>query len=226
MNRIEFMEQLDKLLSELPESERSEAMQYYNDYFDDAGPEHEQEILQELGTPERVAQIIKDGLFDKNSEKVEYTETGYHGATYEKVMEIADRKKKSGGQTDNQGDSVAKILLIIVLAIVALPVVIGALGTLFGVLLAAAIVIGVFALLGVGFIIGGIVMFIYGLVKLFVIPLGAVTLMGGGMVLAGLGILFGLAVAVVVTVVIPLIWKGIMYLVKWPERKRKGGATV
>lgn len=226
MNRIEFMEQLDKLLSELPESERSEAMQYYNDYFDDAGPEHEQEILQELGTPERVAQIIKDGLFDKNSEKVEYTETGYHGATYEKVMEIADRKKKSGGQTDNQGDSVAKILLIIVLAIVALPVVIGALGTLFGVLLAAAIVIGVFALLGVGFIIGGIVMFIYGLVKLFVIPLGAVTLMGGGMVLAGLGILFGLAVAVVVTVVIPLIWKGIMYLVKWPERRRKGGATV
>lgn len=226
MNRIEFMEQLDKLLSELPESERSEAMQYYNDYFDDAGPEHEQEILQELGTPERVAQIIKDGLFDKNSEKVEYTETGYHGATYEKVMEIADRKKKSGGQTDNQGDSVAKILLIIVLAIVALPVVIGALGTLFGVLLAAAIVIGVFALLGVGFIIGGIVMFIYGLVKLFVIPLGAVTLMGGGMVLAGLGILFGLAVAVVVTVVIPLTWKGIMYLVKWPERRRKGGATV
>lgn len=226
MNRIEFMEQLDKLLSELPESERSEAMQYYNDYFDDAGPEHEQEILQELGTPERVAQIIKDGLFDKNSEKVEYTETGYHGATYEKVMEIADRKKKSGGQTDNQGDSVAKILLIIVLAIVALPVVIGALGTLFGVLLAAAIVIGVFALLGVGFVIGGIVMFIYGIVKLFVIPLGAVTLMGGGMVLAGLGILFGLAVAVVVTVVIPLIWKGIMYLVKWPERRRKGGATV
>lgn len=226
MNRIEFMEQLDKLLSELPEGERSEAMQYYNDYFDDAGPEHEQEILQELGTPERVAQIIKDGLFDKNSEKVEYTETGYHGATYEKVMEIADRKKKSGGQTDNQGDSVAKILLIIVLAIVALPVVIGALGTLFGVLLAAAIVIGVFALLGVGFIIGGIVMFIYGIVKLFVIPLGAVTLMGGGMVLAGLGILFGLAVAVVVTVVIPLIWKGIMYLVKWPERRRKGGATV
>lgn len=226
MNRIEFMEQLDKLLSELPESERSEAMQYYNDYFDDAGPEHEQEILQELGTPERVAQIIKDGLFDKNSEKVEYTETGYHGATYEKVMEIADRKKKSGGQTDNQGDSVAKILLIIVLAIVALPVVIGALGTLFGVLLAAAIVIGVFALLGVGFVIGGIVMFIYGIVKLFAIPLGAVTLMGGGMVLAGLGILFGLAVAVVVTVVIPLIWKGIMYLVKWPERRRKGGATV
>lgn len=226
MNRIEFMEQLDKLLSELPESERSEAMQYYNDYFDDAGPEHEQEILQELGTPERVAQIIKDGLFDKNSEKVEYTETGYHGATYEKVMEIADRKKKSGGQADNQGDSVAKILLIIVLAIVALPVLIGALGTLFGVLLAAAIVIGVFALLGVGFIIGGIVMFIYGIVKLFVIPLGAVTLMGGGMVLAGLGILFGLAVAVVVTIIIPLIWKGIMYLVKWPERRRKGGATV
>lgn len=226
MNRIEFMDQLDKLLSELPESERSEAMQYYNDYFDDAGPEHEQEILQELGTPERVAQIIKDGLFDKNSEKVEYTETGYHGATYEKVMEIADRKKKSGGQTDNQGDSVAKILLIIVLAIVALPVVIGALGTLFGVLLAAAIVIGVFALLGVGFVIGGIVMFIYGIVKLFVIPLGAITLMGGGMVLAGLGILFGLAVAMVVTIVIPLIWKGIMYLVKWPERRRKGGAAV
>ena len=41
MNRREFMAQLERLLGELPESERVEALRFYNDYFDEAGPENE-----------------------------------------------------------------------------------------------------------------------------------------------------------------------------------------
>ena len=35
MNRIGFMTQLAALLQDVPVEERREAMQYYNDYFDD-----------------------------------------------------------------------------------------------------------------------------------------------------------------------------------------------
>ena len=37
MNRIEFMTELAALLQDISAEERIEAMQYYNDYFDDAG---------------------------------------------------------------------------------------------------------------------------------------------------------------------------------------------
>lgn len=37
MNRVEFMGQLERLLYNLPDEERQDALAYYNDYFDEAG---------------------------------------------------------------------------------------------------------------------------------------------------------------------------------------------
>lgn len=68
MTRTEFMKQLQDLLSDISKNEREEALQYYNDYFDDAGPEEEARILTELGSPEQVARKIKAGLSDDASE--------------------------------------------------------------------------------------------------------------------------------------------------------------
>lgn len=64
MNRDEFMQQLARLLSDMPESERMEAIRYYNDYFDEAGPDNESKVIQELGSPGKVAAIIKADLKD------------------------------------------------------------------------------------------------------------------------------------------------------------------
>ena len=36
MNRQEFLRQLAQLLEDIPEAERREALEYYNNYFDDA----------------------------------------------------------------------------------------------------------------------------------------------------------------------------------------------
>ena len=55
MNRIEFMDQLKDLLREISAEEREEALQYYEDYFADAGEEHEAEVIRELGSPQKVA---------------------------------------------------------------------------------------------------------------------------------------------------------------------------
>ena len=37
MNRREFLEQLERLLSDISAEEREEALAYYRNYFDDAG---------------------------------------------------------------------------------------------------------------------------------------------------------------------------------------------
>lgn len=61
MNRLQFMTELRGRLSQLPPEELNSALLYYAEYFDDAGPENEQKVIQELGTPEQVAaQIIED----------------------------------------------------------------------------------------------------------------------------------------------------------------------
>ena len=47
MNRIEFMEELSGLLQDIPEEDRMDALNYYNDYFDDAGAENEKNVRSE-----------------------------------------------------------------------------------------------------------------------------------------------------------------------------------
>lgn len=59
MSRKEFMEQLEKLLMDVQQEERIEALAYYNGYFEDAGVENEEKIIRELESPEKVAKIIK-----------------------------------------------------------------------------------------------------------------------------------------------------------------------
>ena len=46
MSRTEYMRELDALLQGISKEEREEAMQYYNDYFDDAGSENEEKVIE------------------------------------------------------------------------------------------------------------------------------------------------------------------------------------
>ena len=76
MTREEFLQRLDKaLLAQVTEEERTEAIQFYEEYFSEAGPEQEEAVLAELGSPEKVAAIIKANavsythLYHENMEK-------------------------------------------------------------------------------------------------------------------------------------------------------------
>ena len=62
MNREQFIAQLVRLLQDLPPAERQEAIRYYQEYFDDAGEENEDAVIQELGSPGKVAASIKANL--------------------------------------------------------------------------------------------------------------------------------------------------------------------
>ena len=60
MTRTAFLSALEQLLAPLPESERKDALSYYEDYLDAAGPENEARAIAELGSPEEVARKILD----------------------------------------------------------------------------------------------------------------------------------------------------------------------
>lgn len=61
MTRNEYIDELTRRLAALPEPERRDAVAYYEEYFDAAGPEKEQETIRELGTPAEVAHKVLEG---------------------------------------------------------------------------------------------------------------------------------------------------------------------
>lgn len=92
MSRWEFMRQLEELLFDISPNEREEALQYYNDYFNDAGKENEKEVIEALGSPEQVAKIVKDGL-SENGSQGEFTETGFSSASVSSQNAVVKRSE-------------------------------------------------------------------------------------------------------------------------------------
>jgi len=70
MNRREFFEVLIGELRNIEPSELQDVLQYYNEYFDEAGVENEQAVIAELGSPKELAVAI-----NANS-AIKYLETG------------------------------------------------------------------------------------------------------------------------------------------------------
>ncbi|MGD9559442.1 MAG: DUF1700 domain-containing protein [Oscillospiraceae bacterium] len=62
MNKAEFLQALEAGLSAASPEERVAALQYYGEYLDEAGPELEQQVLAELGSPQKVAADILASL--------------------------------------------------------------------------------------------------------------------------------------------------------------------
>ena len=75
MNKREFLEKLKKELFRLPAEEAEAAMEYYREYFDEAGPENEEKVAESLGSPKRVAAQIKADYAAKLLESEEKTST-------------------------------------------------------------------------------------------------------------------------------------------------------
>ena len=96
MNKKLFLDELHRLLSDLPPEERNQAIKYYEDYFEDAGPENEQAILKELGSPQELANQIKAPTQDD----IEYGQgSSFHrSAAY---PEFYAQKEQSDSQNEN-----------------------------------------------------------------------------------------------------------------------------
>ncbi len=201
MNKNEFLSQLERFLSDLPEEERREAMEYYVEYFDEAGPEREVDVLKEFGSPKGVADRIHEELAEKGL------------IVYDPDAANKQDEKKTDGW------KIACIVLLCVLAApIAIPLAAGLVAAIIGVIggIFSAIV-GIFlGTCGVtlAFAVVAIVLFIVGIVQLFSHPLAGVFLIGLSLLFAGLSLLFGFLVVQICIVVMPWICKGIYNLCK------------
>jgi uncharacterized membrane protein len=108
MTRIEFMSQLDELLKDITDSERADALTYYNDYFDDAGAECEGDVIEELVSPQKVAQIIKADLSEHGEETMEYTETGYKDSRFDEKAKVPETRENFEKNTEKNSEECQK----------------------------------------------------------------------------------------------------------------------
>ena len=69
MTKFEFLGDLSRLIADLPEEDREQAMEYYEDYFTDAGPDKEQEVIKEFISPAYIAEQLREASAQRLAEQ-------------------------------------------------------------------------------------------------------------------------------------------------------------
>jgi len=239
MNRMDFMEQLERLLQSISPAEREEALQYYNEYFNDAGEENEQDVIEALGNPAKVAENIKKDLYgngyDESSEQrtwasdralVEYHRDEYHQDEQDiwaVSMDKYDYSEKKGKGLSEM--SVGMIVLLIILGIFASPLIIGIVSAVFGLVIAIITtwfsLIIAFGGIAISFIAVFLLSLVVGIMCMFTDSLVGLAVMGAGMIIGGLGILFLMLTVAITGIVTPAICKGIVGLCRKIFKKKQ-----
>ena len=77
MTRSEYLSELTSHLISLPKEERDMAVKFYEEYFDEAGPENEQAVIADLGKPFNLARSIigETSLYSKSTVYLQYKES-------------------------------------------------------------------------------------------------------------------------------------------------------
>ena len=226
MSRMEFMNQLKNLLWDIPEGEREEALNYYEDYFDDAGVENEAQVISALGSPEKVAEIIKEGLKEDAKAQGEFSENGYTGYGNQPKDEVIFYEQPHKKFSDRiKGIGTGGMIIILILAIFALPILgplgIGLISVVFGILAAAAVILSILAIVGIALIVAGAGVFFGAMASFGVTPAVGFMLLGLSMLLIGVGILITILGIKVMTKVIPPVIRWFVKILRKPFESKE-----
>ena len=210
MNRVEFMETLSRLLQDIPEEDRIDALKYYNDYFDDAGSENEQNVIEELESPEKVAMKIKA---DREDTYQYYQEDTYGEEKDNKIYQDNGTYDYESQEKKPWTNKWLKLAMIIAIVVIGFPIVIP-LGA--GILaLIAGIVIAVFCLFA-AIVIG----FAAGIGSLFANPGVGLAVLGAGLMVIAIGVIGTVVGVRLCIIVFPGIVRGIVYILRKPFHRK------
>ena len=223
MNRVEFMAELERLLADLPEDERQAAVQYYADYFADAGAENEAEVIRELGSPEKTAESIKADYYGRTFDESRFEHKDY----MEKYGQQASGQQTFGQQSAGPaGASVEgkkpwtsrglKILLIVLIAIVVWPVSLGLICAVLGILAAVVCLFAGLVIAAVCVMIAGGVTVVTGLLMSVAYPPAALMTTGIGLLLFVLGLIATVGTVKLCMIVYPAMLRGFVELCRRP----------
>ena len=239
MNREEFLRQLERQLAAIPESDRLDAIAYYNDYFDEAGVENEQDVIRELGSPEKVAQTIIEDLktsdtnafkdYSAPEEDASYRKQGSYNQQETSSQQTsydqqASYNQQAGGSNayqyrQSQDKNDVPWILIIIIAVLTFPIWIGLVASLFGV------VMSLFGS-GIGLTFGGLGLAIGGIVQLAVGPFEGVIMIGVGAILAAIGVLLLLLFVLLAFQWIPALIRIIIKACRGISHRNEGGNEI
>lgn len=238
MNKDEFLRKLEALLSGISQEERTEALAFYRSYFEDAGEANEAKILEELESPQKVADsIIKDLGVQPGEACSSGAQGAAAGAEWNPAVQGAAQNASKGvpqGAAQNAAYSTqekdgmpgwAIVLLVItspvwlVMILVILSALLGIVAALFGIAIAVVAVMG-------ALLICGVVLFGAGIGTAFAgNPAIGIGLMGGGLIVLAFGVLAVVLVVWIFGGFLPWALKGIWKLCKKPFNKRKERAA-
>lgn len=251
MNRQEFFRRLEYLLRGIPESERMDALQYYNDYFDDAGAGNEEQVIRELGSPEAVAEMIledyqrgrRDAYADYGSPEMEYgssyreeeygERSSYEGHGTPDCYEPEHKEHASWFDRIKNMNRMAKIWAIVLLILtfpIWIGIVAGVFGGLFGII--AGLFGGLFGVVagvggsGIGILAGGLVCLVVGIIRLFTSPIEGVVTIGIGALLTAVSMLLVLVFVLLLFQWIPALVRTIVKWIKNIGDSRRGGGEI
>lgn len=184
MTREQFMGRLIELLSDIPEAERNDAILFYESCFEEAGPGEEQNLIAKMGSPEKVAARIKNGLNESNEAYSEYSETGYEDTREPKHTELPE--------VLNPPKNNSRIILAIIALIFLSPFLkglfSGAAGVLITILLLPFLAVFALGVAAIGLILGGLASVASGIPLCFAsAPVGILTI-GVGCILGAGGL--------------------------------------
>lgn len=168
MNRQEYLDALKNELRKMPKAELTKVLEYYSEYFDEAGVENEQMAIEELGAPPNIASQI-------------FTETAI------KSMEEPVKSVKSGLNT------IWLIILAIFASPVALPLIFAGIILVVAFAFVALMLYLSFVLVSVSLIVAGICGLIVGFILLLSQFTSAIVNIGAGSIMLALGILSAIA---------------------------------
>lgn len=183
MNKYDFLSRLRNALSSLPQEERDAAMNYYEEFFSEAGEDNEQAVIASLGSPEELAKSI----IDENNRD---NPASSHSGSVSSSDPVGSFNNSTSGftppptpaQTASRWTG-GQIALFVVLAVLSAPIWGGLLCGIFGVIVGLfAAVIGMTAAFGAC----AIAFFVSGIIALFREPPIGLMLLGFSFVLVGL----------------------------------------
>ena len=240
MNRTEFMERLEALLSDIPQEERKDALRYYNDYLDDAGAENENAALAALVSPENVADSIRAGLQEeasgsgrsdagRQSSPGPWRSDAGHQSSPTSGRNDAGRQSAPGpapvreqpGRRRGAGRVLLTVLACIFLLPILIPLGLGAVILAFSFLICAAVFFAAMVFTGIIVLAVGIALIFFAAANLAAFPSSAVCVLGGGMICAGSGLLLTVLMGWLAAKTVPPMCRGFVSLCSLPFHRRE-----
>lgn len=211
MDKNKFMKELEFLLLDISEEDRKEALEFYENYFTEAGEENESKIIKELGEPSRVAAMIKAGLKGNFDEHIEVGNQGFSNDDFKYQYEIKEVKQKEKTKTFDFDhitstwkekwqamESRDKLILFVLLILCVVPLSFPILGVFiglfsFGFAITLPLAIFFFGFWIITFILYciAIVLIVIGVLQLFTVPGAGLICMGIGCIAIGFAKIFG-----------------------------------